>query len=169
MAAPTTVEDYLAVLTAERRAGGGRRSGVKLSMPPRPKQPRAIAYGMPALRSHGGQFLVSYAAYKNHYSLFPASEAEAVVEACGDELTPYLSGRGTIQFPADKPTHRARDEDPRGPAHRERRGRAALRESAARRRQAEESGQRSVRASLAPSATNAAAKLRRIQVGRAAA
>ena len=55
---------------------------------------------MPALRSHGGQFLVSYAAFKNHYSLFPASEA--VVEACGDELTPYLSGKGTIQFPASR-------------------------------------------------------------------
>ena len=56
---------------------------------------------MPALRSHGGQFLVSYAAYKKHYSLFPASGA--VVEALGEELTPYLAGKGTIQFPADRP------------------------------------------------------------------
>ena len=56
---------------------------------------------MPALRSHGGQFLVSYASYKRHYSLFPASGA--VIEAVGDELTPYLAGKGTIQFPADAP------------------------------------------------------------------
>jgi len=56
---------------------------------------------MPAMRSHGGQFLVSYAAYKKHYSLFPASEA--VIEAGGGELKPYLAGKGTIQFPADKP------------------------------------------------------------------
>ena len=55
---------------------------------------------MPALRSHG-QFLVSYAAYKKHYSLFPASDA--VIEACGDELVPHLSGKGTIRFPADEP------------------------------------------------------------------
>ena len=60
-----------------------------------------IAYEMPALRSHGGQFLVSYAAYKKHYSLFPANDA--VVEAVGEELTPYLAGKGTIRFPADKP------------------------------------------------------------------
>jgi uncharacterized protein YdhG (YjbR/CyaY superfamily) len=56
---------------------------------------------MPALRSHGGQFLVSYAAYKQHYSLFPASGA--VIDALGDELTPYLAGKGTIRFPAGQP------------------------------------------------------------------
>ena len=32
---------------------------------------------------------------------FPASEA--VIQACGDELTPHLFGSGTIRFPADKP------------------------------------------------------------------
>jgi uncharacterized protein YdhG (YjbR/CyaY superfamily) len=26
-----------------------------------------------------------------------------VVEALGDELTPYLAGRGTIRFPASRP------------------------------------------------------------------
>ena len=55
---------------------------------------------MPALRL-GGRFLVSYDAYKTHYSLFPASEA--VVAALGDELTHYLTGKGTIRFPADRP------------------------------------------------------------------
>ena len=60
-----------------------------------------IAYKMPALRSHGGQFLVSYDAYKRHYSLFPSTDA--VEQALGDELTPYLAGKGTIRFPADQP------------------------------------------------------------------
>jgi len=44
---------------------------------------------------------VSYAAFKNHCSLFPASTK--VLEACGDELKPYFSGKGTIRFTADKP------------------------------------------------------------------
>ena len=61
----------------------------------------SIAYQMPALRSHGGQFLVSYAAFKNHYSLFPASDV--VVATLGDALTPYLAGKGTIRFPASRP------------------------------------------------------------------
>jgi uncharacterized protein YdhG (YjbR/CyaY superfamily) len=56
---------------------------------------------MPAFRSHGGQFLVSFAAWKKHASLFPASGA--VVEALGDALTPNLAGKGTIQFPAGRP------------------------------------------------------------------
>jgi uncharacterized protein YdhG (YjbR/CyaY superfamily) len=55
---------------------------------------------MPALRIDG-QFLVSYASYKRHYSLFPANGA--VVEALGAEVAPYLSGKGTIQFPASAP------------------------------------------------------------------
>jgi uncharacterized protein YdhG (YjbR/CyaY superfamily) len=99
LAAPLTVEEYLAALSTDRRAGVETlRQAVKSAAP---EATETIAYGMPALRSHGGQFLVSYAAYKKHYSLFPASEA--VVRAGGDELTPYLSGKGTIQFPASQP------------------------------------------------------------------
>jgi uncharacterized protein YdhG (YjbR/CyaY superfamily) len=99
MAGPTSVEEYLAALSDERRAGVERlRQTINAAAP---EATETIAYGMPALRSHGGQFLVSYAAYKKHYSLFPASEA--VVEALGSELTPYLAGKGTIQFPADRP------------------------------------------------------------------
>jgi uncharacterized protein YdhG (YjbR/CyaY superfamily) len=65
-----------------------------------PGATEAIAYQMPAFRV-GGQFLVSYAAFKHHYSLFPASGA--VIDALGDELTPYLAGRGTIRFAVDAP------------------------------------------------------------------
>ncbi len=99
MASPTTVEDYLAALPDERRTAVEElRRTINAAAP---GATETIAYSMPALRSHGGQFLVSYAAYKKHYSLFPASEA--VVEALGAELTPYLAGKGTIQFPADRP------------------------------------------------------------------
>ena len=66
-----------------------------------PGATETIAYGMPALRSHGGQFLVSYAAYKRHYSLFPATAA--VTDELGGEIGPYLSGKGTIRFQAGEP------------------------------------------------------------------
>src|SRR6186997_378190 len=99
MGTPSTVDEYLAGLPEDRRAVmEALRRTVKAAAP---DAAETIAYQMPALRSHGGQFLVSYAAYKRHYSLFPASGA--VVEALGEELTPYLSGRGTIQFPAGEP------------------------------------------------------------------
>ena len=99
MPVPATVEEYLASLPPDRRAGveiqrRAARAGA-------PNATETIAYGMPTLRSHGRQFLVSYAAFKTHYSLFPASDP--VIEACGDELTPFLSGKGTIRFPADRP------------------------------------------------------------------
>lgn len=99
MAGPTNVEEYLAALPDERRpAMEELRETINAAAP---EATETIAYKMPALRSHGGQFLVSYDAYKNHYSLFPASDA--VIEALGDELTPYLAGKGTIRFPADQP------------------------------------------------------------------
>jgi uncharacterized protein YdhG (YjbR/CyaY superfamily) len=98
MAGPTSVEDYLAALPDERRAAVEQlRQTINAAAP---EATETIAYQMPALRTHG-QFLVSYAAYKNHYSLFPASEA--VIEALGEELKPYLAGKGTIRFPADNP------------------------------------------------------------------
>ncbi len=99
MAAPTSVEDYLAALTDDRRAAMETlRIAIKAAAP---EATESIAYAMPAFRSHGGQFLVSYAAFKRHYSLFPASGA--VVKALGPDLTRYLAGKGTIQFPADEP------------------------------------------------------------------
>jgi uncharacterized protein YdhG (YjbR/CyaY superfamily) len=99
MVGPATVEDYLAALPDGQRATMETlRETINAAAP---EATETIAYGMPALRSHGRQFLVSYAAYKNHYSLFPASGE--VIEALGAELTPYLSGSGTIRFPANRP------------------------------------------------------------------
>jgi uncharacterized protein YdhG (YjbR/CyaY superfamily) len=99
VAKATSVEDYLSALPDDRRAVMEElRATIRAAAP---EATESIAYEMPAMRSDGGQFLVSYAAYKRHYSLFPASDA--VVGALGDELTPFLSGKGTIQFPASAP------------------------------------------------------------------
>jgi uncharacterized protein YdhG (YjbR/CyaY superfamily) len=99
MAKPTSVDAYLSSLPDGRRAEMDRlRATIRATAP---EATETIAYDMPAFRSKGGQFLVSYAAYKRHYSLFPASGA--VVEALGEELRPFLSGKGTIRFPASMP------------------------------------------------------------------
>jgi len=98
LATATSVEDYLAALPDERRSAVQElRRTIRAAAP---EATELISYQMPAFRSHG-QFLVSYAAFKNHYSLFPASEA--VVTGLGEELTPHLSGKGTIRFRADDP------------------------------------------------------------------
>jgi uncharacterized protein YdhG (YjbR/CyaY superfamily) len=99
MATPTSVSEYLAALPTERRTAFEElRRTINAAAP---EATESIAYQMPALRSYGGRFLVSYAAFKNHYSLFPASDG--VVTTLGDELTPYLAGKGTIRFPASRP------------------------------------------------------------------
>jgi uncharacterized protein YdhG (YjbR/CyaY superfamily) len=97
MAASTGVDDYLAALSPDRRAAmDALRRTIRAAAP---AAIETIAYDMPAFRTPGGQFLVSFGAYKAHYSLFPASGA--VIEALGDELIPYLTGKGTIRFRAD--------------------------------------------------------------------
>ena len=99
MAAPATVDEYLAALSDDDRAAlESMRATIRAAAP---EAAESIAYSMPAFRSHGRQFLVSYAAYQRHFSLFPASEG--VVTGLGDEIAPYLAGRGTIRFPKGRP------------------------------------------------------------------
>ncbi|MEX2440507.1 MAG: DUF1801 domain-containing protein [Actinomycetota bacterium] len=98
MGAPTSVEDYMASIPAEPRGALEKlRTTIKAAAP---DATEAISYQMPAFKDHGS-FLVSYAAFKDHCSLFPASDA--VMQELGDELKPYVAGKGTIRFHADKP------------------------------------------------------------------
>ena len=99
MPGPTTVDEYLATLPDDvRRTMEDIRAVVVAAAP---GASEVLAYKMPALRSHGDQFLVSYDAYQRHYSLFPASDE--VIRGLGAELEPYLAGKGTIRFPKDRP------------------------------------------------------------------
>lgn len=58
-----------------------------------------ISYGIPAFRYKGA--LVSYAAFKKHCSFFPMGSA--VLDELGDEVAPYRTAKGTLQFAVDKP------------------------------------------------------------------
>jgi uncharacterized protein YdhG (YjbR/CyaY superfamily) len=93
MAGPTSVEEYLAGVPAQQRSVlDDLRATIRAAAP---DASESIAYQMPAFRKDG-QFLVSYAAFRDHYSLFPASAA--VLDELGAEVRPYLSGKGTIRF-----------------------------------------------------------------------
>ena len=98
MTTPTSVEDYLAALPKESRVALEKlRKTIKAAAP---EATETISYQMPAFKDRG-RFLVSYAAFKDHCSLFPASYA--VLEAMREELKPYLAGKGTLRFTTDKP------------------------------------------------------------------
>lgn len=98
MPSAATVDEYLAGLPPDRRIIMQQLRDAALAAAPDATE--VITYGMPGLKTHG-RFLVSYDAFKAHYSLFPASDA--VIDELREEIAPYLSGRGTIRFPADRP------------------------------------------------------------------
>jgi uncharacterized protein YdhG (YjbR/CyaY superfamily) len=93
-----SVDDYMAGLPDDRRSVMEQlRSTIRAAAP---DATEAIAYNMPAFRMEG-RFLVSYEAFKRHYSLFPWSDG--MLAELGEELKPYAVGKGTIRFPADEP------------------------------------------------------------------
>jgi uncharacterized protein YdhG (YjbR/CyaY superfamily) len=98
VAVPASVEAYLAALPREQRTVlEALRATIRAAAP---EATERIAYDMPAFDANG-RLLVSYAAFKRHFSLFPASQA--VRDALGEEIEPFLAGKGTIRFTAADP------------------------------------------------------------------
>lgn len=98
MAAHATVDDYLeAVPEPSRSVLEHLRQTIRSAAP---DATETISYQMPTFKLNG-RFLVSYAAFADHCSLFPATQN--ALEAYGEELKPFFSGKGTLRFTAEKP------------------------------------------------------------------
>ncbi len=65
-----------------------------------PGAEEVISYQIPAYKLRGRAVLY-FASWKQHYSIYPASED--VVAALGEALAPYELGKGTIRFPLSRP------------------------------------------------------------------
>jgi len=65
-----------------------------------PGAEEVISYGMPAYKLHGGITLY-FAGWRQHYSLYPASER--LVAALKDQLASHMVSKGTIRFPLSEP------------------------------------------------------------------
>ena len=63
-----------------------------------PEADEIISYNMPAYKQN--KVLVYFAAYNNHIGFYPTPSA---IEKFKDELKAYKIGKGSIQFPLDKP------------------------------------------------------------------
>jgi uncharacterized protein YdhG (YjbR/CyaY superfamily) len=63
-----------------------------------PDAEEAISYQIPTFKLNGN--LVHFAAFKNHIGFYPAPSGQKAFEK---ELSIYKSGKGSIQFPIDKP------------------------------------------------------------------
>jgi uncharacterized protein YdhG (YjbR/CyaY superfamily) len=63
-----------------------------------PDAEEVISYRMPAFKLN--RVLVYFAGYQNHISLYPAPRGAKEFKK---ELAQYEGGKGTVQFPLDKP------------------------------------------------------------------
>jgi uncharacterized protein YdhG (YjbR/CyaY superfamily) len=73
------------------------RSAIRKAMP---RAEEVISYQMPAYKLHGDVVLY-FAAWKRHYSLYPAGAP--LLAAFKDELASYKVDKGTIRFPLAQP------------------------------------------------------------------
>jgi uncharacterized protein YdhG (YjbR/CyaY superfamily) len=64
-----------------------------------PEAEEAISYQMPAFKVKGKN-LVFFAAFKNHIGFYPIPSG---IDAFKSELSHYKTGKGSVQFPLDKP------------------------------------------------------------------
>jgi uncharacterized protein YdhG (YjbR/CyaY superfamily) len=93
-----SVDEYIAyqpkaVQIALRRV----RNTIRKAMP---GAEELISYKMPAYKL-GGERVLFFAGWKNHYSLYPAGAR--LLAAFKDELAPYKVSKGTIRFPLSEP------------------------------------------------------------------
>jgi uncharacterized protein YdhG (YjbR/CyaY superfamily) len=64
-----------------------------------PQAVEAISYQMPTFKLNGTN-LVHFAGYQHHIGFYPVPSG---VAAFKKELSPYVQGKGSVQFPLDRP------------------------------------------------------------------
>lgn len=64
-----------------------------------PKAEGAISYGIPVFNLNDS-YLIYFAGYKDHVSIYPAPRGKDEFKKV---LSAYNGGKGTVQFPLDKP------------------------------------------------------------------
>lgn len=65
-----------------------------------PEATEVISYQIPAYKL-AGRALIYFAAWKQHYSIYPATDP--LMAAFKGELTPYRVSKGTLRFPLSQP------------------------------------------------------------------
>jgi uncharacterized protein YdhG (YjbR/CyaY superfamily) len=94
---PKDVDEYLARVPEPARSTLNKiRAAIRSAAPPEATE--TISYRMPAFRYNG--VLVWFAAFSNHCSFFPTA---SVIKAFQHELKGFVTSKGTIHFPTDRP------------------------------------------------------------------
>lgn len=93
---PETIDAYIAAFPPEVREELTKFR--RLIREAAPGAQEKIAYRMPAYTLHGT--LVYFAAFKKHIGFYPSGSA---IVAFKDDLSPYKSSKGAVQFPLGQP------------------------------------------------------------------
>lgn len=92
-----SIDDYIAGFPEETRAAlEEMRALIRASAP---DATETISYAMPTF-DMGGHHLVHFAGYERHIGFYPVPSG---IEAFKEDLRPYKSGKGSVQFPLGKP------------------------------------------------------------------
>ena len=92
-----TIDDYIAEFPpATQQALEQVRALITAEAP---DATETISYAIPTF-DMDGQHLVHFAGYARHIGLYPMASGTAAFQ---EELKPYKSGKGSIQFPLNKP------------------------------------------------------------------
>lgn len=93
---PTTVAEYIADAPKEARAKLKQiRTCIRSAAP---KAEESLKWGMPAVSYQ--RILVMYAGFQRHIGFYPTPN---VMKAFAKEISKYKTGKGSVQFPLDKP------------------------------------------------------------------
>lgn len=93
---PNTIDDYIANFPEDVQTILQEIRAVIRQAAPDAEE--AISYQMPTFKLNGN--LVHFAAFKNHIGFYPVPSG---LEAFKEELSVYKGGKGSVQFPLDKP------------------------------------------------------------------
>ena len=98
MEKPKNIDDYISRFPAQTRLGLEQIRATIKKLAPAAEE--TISYGIPAFNLNG-RYLVYFAGYKQHISIYPVPSGNKAFEK---DFAPYdTSGKGTIQFPLEKP------------------------------------------------------------------
>lgn len=93
---PKSVDEYIAAFPKKTQALLKQmRSTIKKTVP---TAEEVISYNMPGYKLHG--MLVYFAGYENHIGFYATPTGNSEFEK---ELSVYKTGKGSVQFPVDKP------------------------------------------------------------------
>jgi len=92
----TNIDEYIATFPDDvQKVLQKIRSTIRKAAP---KAEETISYQIPTFKLNG--YLIYFAGYQKHVSVYPAPRGEKEFKK---ELAAYKGGKGTVQFPLDKP------------------------------------------------------------------